>query len=139
MATTITTYGDSLAKLAERLPQIDGSELWVDDRHPAEEAVEALFLRRIRAVIDAADPTLPVDEARRVVRETAPLDHLRIGSAESNERRILHIAVRRGLLMCSETVDDQPDLWSTPPRCSRDVRSRAGRPSAGGRDRTVDR
>ncbi|CAN5905526.1 hypothetical protein BH23ACT10_BH23ACT10_19620 [soil metagenome] len=72
------------------------------------------FLHRMRAVLALADPgaRVPIADARRTLRRTAPMTHLQHGPPELLEADLLRAAVRRELLRCDETEHGQPDLWS---------------------------
>lgn len=107
--------GHSLAELTERLPGADVDEIWPEDcAHPAEAAVDTPFLTRIRAVLAAIDigRGVSVAEARRVMRDAAPLVHLQPGPSTTVELDLLLGALHRDLLHCSETEGGYPALLS---------------------------
>jgi hypothetical protein len=107
--------GEGLVALTEQLPHADAHQIWTEDKiHPAEAAVGTPFLRRMRALLALVDPgaRVGVVEARRTLREAAPMTHLQHGPPERLETDLLHAAVRHDLFRCDERDGDQPALGS---------------------------
>jgi hypothetical protein len=127
--------GEGLVALAEQLPHTDAPEIWTEDEtHPAEAAVAAPFLRRMRALLALMDAgaRVGVVDARRTLREAASMTHLQHGPPELLETDLLHAAVRHGLVGCDEREGDQPALWSESASLRRGARAHliAGHPLA---------
>lgn len=114
--------GDSLVALTERLPKADVHQIWGDDDlHPAEAAVATPFLRRMRALLVLLDPGASVGsvEARRALRQAAPMTHMQHVPSDQAEADLLWTAVRHDLLRCAEFEDGQAAPWSATARLER--------------------